>query len=137
MIINAIRHTFKNNERLKREHHIETLFRKGKAFSVFPLRVLSNEVGRDEGETSPVRAGFSVPKKKFKHATDRNRIKRLMREAWRLQKHIVYDAIPQDKQLHLFFIFTDTTLPKYDTIRDCVDKAISRLAPLQIESKDA
>ncbi|HEY0075841.1 MAG TPA: hypothetical protein VGB77_17195, partial [Abditibacteriaceae bacterium] len=57
-------YTFSLAERLKRERHIETLFQTGKAFSVFPLRVVWLLVPRGEEETSAARAGFSAPKKK-------------------------------------------------------------------------
>jgi ribonuclease P protein component len=126
--IPRIRHTYSREERLKREQHIATLFRTGKAFSVFPLRVIYLDVPRPGLEgTSPVQTGFSVPKKKWRNAADRNKIKRLMREAWRLQKHILYAALPEKLQLHLFFIFTDTRKAKYATIHACVETSINRL----------
>ena len=72
-------------------------------------------------------AGFSVPKKKFSSSVHRHRIRRLMAEAWRLNKHQLYTAIPQDKQLHLFFIFTGTAMPEYETVKDAVVKGIGKL----------
>ena len=123
----ALRYTLSKDERLKREQHIETLFRTGKAFSVFPVRVLWHLVPLAEGEQFTTRAGFSVPKKKFKHATDRNRIKRLLRESWRLQKHTLLTGIPEGQQLQLFLIFTDTSLPEYLKVKEATAKAIDRL----------
>lgn len=120
-----IRYTLGANERLKRMQHIETLFRTGKAFSVFPLRVIYTLVPRGN-EEFPCRAGFSVSKKKFKKAVDRNHTKRRMREAWRLQKHEL-TAIPEGQQLHLFLIYTAPTLPDYPVIAAAVGKAISQL----------
>jgi ribonuclease P protein component len=122
----AIRYTFGKDERLKREQHIETLFRSGKAFSVFPLRAIWRPVPRN-AEPSPVRIGFSVPKKKFRKAVSRNRIRRLMREAWRLNKHALYASLPPDMQLHLFLIFTDVTEPDFDTVHGALLQCISRL----------
>jgi ribonuclease P protein component len=121
-----IRSTYCKDERLKREQHIETLFRSGKAFSVFPIRIIWHLVPRGD-ERYPSRAGFVVPKKKFKHAVDRNRIKRLMREAWRLQKGMFYEAIPADGQLHLFFIYTDVQLAAFEVVEKAVTKGISKL----------
>jgi ribonuclease P protein component len=122
----AIRYTLCKDERLKREQYIETLFRSGKAFSAFPLRFIWHFHPKGEAKY-PVQAGFSVPKKKFRHAVDRNRIKRLIREAWRLQKHAIYERVPPDMQLHLFLIFTDTSLPDQGTITAAMLKGISKL----------
>jgi ribonuclease P protein component len=77
---------------------------------------------------SPVMAGFSVPKKKFRSSVHRHRIRRLMVEAWRLNKHTLYAAIPEAKQLHLFLIFTGTTMPDYTTVSQAVIKGIAQLA---------
>lgn len=121
-----IRYTLGANERLKRMQHIETLFRTGKAFSVFPLRVIYTLVPLGN-EEFPSRAGFSVPKKKFKKAVDRNHTKRRVREAWRLQKHEL-TGIPEGQQLHLFFIYTAPTLPDYTVVAVAVGKAISQLS---------
>jgi ribonuclease P protein component len=57
----------------------------------------------------------------------RHRITRLMREAWRLNKHSLYAAIPADTQLHLFIVYTDTTLPDFVTIEAMLLKGIERL----------
>jgi ribonuclease P protein component len=82
---------------------------------------------RKEEHASPVLAGFSVPKKKFGSSVKRHRIRRLMAEAWRLNKQLLYTAIPPDQQLHLFFTFIDTTLPDYETVRKAVLKGIEKL----------
>jgi ribonuclease P protein component len=71
--------------------------------------------------------GFSVPKKKFRHSVQRHRITRLMREAWRLNKHSLYAAIPADTQLHLFIVYTEVTLPDFATIEATIVKGIERL----------
>lgn len=123
----AVRCTLGKGERLVREQHIETLFRKGEAFSVFPLRVIYRLEPMPADETFTIRAGFSVAKKKFKRAVDRNRIKRLMRESWRLQKHTLIPAIPEESQLHLFLIYTGQELPEYPVVYNAVTKAIPKL----------
>jgi len=53
-----------------------------------------------------------------------------MAEAWRLHKHQLYPAIPADKQLHLFLIFTSAEMPDYETIQAAVVKAIGRVEAL-------
>jgi len=76
---------------------------------------------------SPAMAGFTVPKKKFKKSVQRHRIIRLMREAWRLHKHQLYIAIPPDKQIHIFMLYTSTDLADYKTIEESVQRAIGGL----------
>jgi ribonuclease P protein component len=122
----APRYTLGSDSRLKREQHIEKLFRTGKAFSVFPIRLTWTLTPRGE-EASRTRAGFSVSKKKFKRSIDRGRVKRLLREAWRLQQHELSMLIPEGKQLHLFLVFTDATLPEYKIVFEAVGKALVKL----------
>ncbi len=123
----AIRNTFKAYERLKREQHIDTLFRKGKAFSVFPLRFIYLLAPLGPQDLSPVQVGFTVSKKKFRSSVQRNRVRRLMREAWRLQKHDLYAAIPEGQQLHVFVIFTDATLPAFDALQTLMAQGMEKL----------
>lgn len=59
---------------------------------------------------------------------DRHRIRRLMVEAWRLNKQVLYEAIPSDKQVHLFFIFTGKEMPDYDKVLKPAVKGINLLA---------
>ena len=125
----TVRHTFKKYERLKHQKDIDTLFSIGKAYSVFPISIKYLLVPRPDSETAPVKAGFSVPKKKFRHAVKRNRVRRLMREAWRLNKHII-NTIPPEKQLHVFFIYQTTELLKYEMIETAVLNCIQKLKTL-------
>ena len=72
-------------------------------------------------------AGFSVPKKKFRSSVHRHRVRRLMVEAWRLNKHTLYDMIPANKQMHLFLIFSDSALPQYEPIKEAMIKGVAKL----------
>ena len=74
-----------------------------------------------------MQVGFSVPKKKFRSSVHRHRIRRLMAEAWRLNKHTLYPTIPEGRQLHLFFIFTDMKMPEYETVKDALLKGMGKL----------
>ena len=108
------RYTFKKEERLKSRKAIEQLFQQGKSFSNFPFRVLWEF---NERPGSVLQTGFAVSSKHFKNAVDRNRIKRLMREAYRLQKNELQVRLKQkQKQLAVFFIYTGNELPEYDLI---------------------
>ena len=82
-----------------------------RSMSSFPLRVvfLSTERLPDQ---PPVSILISVPKRHFHHAVDRNRVKRQVREAWRLHKSLLAEALASDKQLLIAFVWTsDTLLP--------------------------
>jgi ribonuclease P protein component len=83
-----MKHTFGKEERLKSKKIIERLYIHGKSVKSFPLRMVYLQT--EHTSNYPVQAGVSVPKRNFKNAVDRNRIKRLMRETYRLQKQIVY-----------------------------------------------
>jgi ribonuclease P protein component len=78
-------------------------------------------------EPSPVRVGFSIPKKKHRLSVNRHRIRRLLAEAWRLQKHHLYPAIPEGTQLQLFIIYTDTTAPTQEKVMEAVLKGMEQL----------
>ena len=130
----AARYTLCAGERLKREQHIEALFRSGKALSVFPVRIIWR---LEPSRTGPfaVRAGFSAPKKKFKRATDRNRIKRQLRDAWRLQRLPLEAIVPADQELHLFILFTDKALPEFEAIYEAIGKGILQLQKKLTDAK--
>lgn len=110
------RFTLQAEERLKLRNDIETLFRQGEAFSVFQLRAIFLLSPNNAAGISPVRVGFSIPKKRIRLANGRNRVRRLLKEAWRLQKHIIYSQIPVQFQLHCFLVYTGTPIAKEFTI---------------------
>ena len=73
---------------------------------------------------------LGVSSKNFKKAVDRNRIKRLTREAWRLQKNELEGKIESinGKQLNVFFIYTGKELPDFTTVKDKVAVALKKLS---------
>ena len=83
--------TLGKKERLKSRKLIERLYKEGKSVKAFPLRMVYLHI--DHTSSFPAQVGVSVAKRNFKLAVDRNRIKRLMRESYRLQKAIVYNNI--------------------------------------------
>jgi ribonuclease P protein component len=109
-----MRFTFKKEEKLKSRKLIEQLFDKGSSLSVFPLRIVYLKI--EHGTGFPIQAGFSVPKRKLKKAVDRNRIKRLIRESYRQQKHTLYQNI--DDTYILMFTYLDEKEHKYVDIEE-------------------
>ena len=94
-VIISEKYTLKKDERLKSRKIIQQLFKKGKSFSVFPFRVIYIEEANPE---TYLKAAFSVSSKNFKKAVDRNRIKRLMRECYRLQKKNLEKQLTENKK---------------------------------------
>lgn len=129
MIIQS-RHTFKKAERLCSKKRIETLFAGGsRAISAYPLRVVFRERGETGGEQEVVSILITVSKRHFKHAVDRNRTKRLIREAYRLNKQLLLDAPAlEGRKLDLAFIWLSDDLCDYPTIENKIKILLQRIA---------
>ena len=111
------------------------MFKDGKSFSNFPFRVLWKFT---EGANAPIQTGFAVSSKHFKKAVDRNRIKRLMREAYRLQKNEVHTLLAQQqKKLAVFIIYVGNELPDYDFIFEKKGHVLTRLIKITNENNSA
>lgn len=130
------RYTYKKEEKLKSRKTIEQLFKEGKSFSNFPFRILWKF--NETIATAPLQTGFAVSSKHFKKAVDRNRIKRLMREAYRLQKNDLQHQLNQNnKQLAMFFIYTGNELPDYNFIFEKTGNVLKRLIKITDENNPA
>jgi ribonuclease P protein component len=86
-----MKYTLGKEERLKSRKLIERLYEEKNSVKAFPLRMIYLQTKHTSD--FPAQVGVSVSKRNFKLAVDRNRIKRLMRESYRLQKEIVYDNL--------------------------------------------
>ncbi len=123
----AKRFTLGSKERLKSRKQIEQLFKNGKSFVHFPYRIYLQTSNETE-KTSVLQFGVGVSSKLFKKAVDRNRIKRLTREAWRLQKNELSDQVRQKNiRLNVFFIFTGKELPEYKLVFDKIGSGIKKI----------
>jgi ribonuclease P protein component len=104
---------------------IQQLFKEGKSFTHFPFRVIYIQ---PENNRSHLQSAFSVSSKNFKKAVDRNRIKRLMKEAYRVQKFSLQNGLEESgKYIALFIIYTGNELPVYDNISEKMATALHRL----------
>jgi ribonuclease P protein component len=98
-----VRNTFPKEEHLKSKKLIDQLFAKGRRIREGSLELIW--LPAELSIEFPVILGVSVPKKRFQKAADRNRIKRRMREAYRLNKGIVFDAISEGNKCAIMIVY--------------------------------
>lgn len=123
--------TLGKNERLKSRKQIDQLFTGGKSFMVSPFKVYFSIGGEASITKSTLQFGVGVGAKNFKKAVDRNRIKRLIREAWRLQKNELKETVSvRGNKMNVFFIYTGKELPDFATVKDKVAIALKKLVKL-------
>ena len=121
-------YTFQKGERLKSRKVIGALFKEGKSFGQYPLRLVYLSVKERRSEF-PAQFTVSVPKKKFPKAVTRNRIRRQVREAWRLNKHRLYRVLEEEEgQIVLLVIYVALEELPYPEIERAMRQMIGRLA---------
>ncbi len=104
--------TYPKSEKLKSKNTIDLLFSEGKSVSKYPLRLVYVE--GNFGENIPLKMGVSVSKKHFKKAVDRNYFKRVLRETYRLNKHLLLDNL--DKPYAFMLLYQSKDRLSYDEI---------------------
>ena len=97
--------TYPKSEKLKSKKTIDLLFSGGKSVSKYPLRLVyvASDFGISEGSEQKIKMGVSVSKKYFKHAVDRNYFKRVLRETYRLNKHLLIDTLEKPYAFMLMY----------------------------------
>jgi ribonuclease P protein component len=125
--------TLGKEARLKSRKTIEQLFREGKSFNLPPFRVcylLQDAPG------SCLQFGTGAGSKNFKKAVDRNRIKRMTREAWRLQKTELQEELEkQNRGLAVFIIYTSKELPVYQAVHEKVGRILDKFLTIVVPKK--
>ncbi len=138
--------TLGKNERLKSRKSIEQLFKAGNSFVVSPYRVhyfiSKAETQQPEGlgkdESALLQFGVGVSAKHFKKAVDRNRVKRLTRETYRLQKIPLHKLVKEkNKRLHVFFNYIAKELPLFQEVKEKVAVALNKLSKIINENSAA
>lgn len=116
--------TFTREERLSSKVEIEQLFVTGNSFNSSPFKIIWQETAIS---SVPAKIVISIPKRLFKKAVDRNRLKRLTRETYRKNKYILYDSL-KNKKVLLMFIFTAKTIIEYKEMEEKIIVALQRLS---------
>ena len=117
--------TFSKQERLKSRKQTDLLFQLGRRFMSGSIRV---HYRMPEEEKTGLKVGVSTSSRLFKRAVDRNRIKRQLREAFRLQKNELNNLLEkQSMHLDVFFIYTGRAVPQYSTLFEEMGKALTKL----------
>jgi len=114
---------------LKSEKIIEFLFNEGASMANYPIRLVYSEFNFPNDVDFLV--GFSVPKKKFKKAVDRNRIKRLMRESFRLQQN----QLQLKQKTVMMWLYTGKEIPDFDLIYQKTGNIINKLNHKKIKDR--
>lgn len=119
-------YTLSKTERLCSKILIEELLASELSFVKYPFRVVyktSSTPGK-----YPARIVVSVGKKRFKRAVKRNRVKRLAREAFRLNKTILYNEIQEGKTIDILLIYLDNTLPSFAKTEKAIKAILQKIA---------
>tara|TARA_B110000003_G_C16419872_1_gene445790 strand:+ start:80 stop:433 length:354 start_codon:yes stop_codon:yes gene_type:complete len=112
--------TFPKQQRLKSKKDIKMLFEEGKTVTKYPIKLLWLPLGQQE-----TKAGFAVAKRNFRSAVTRNKIKRLMREAYRLQKQEIQGK--EKKTFTLLFIYIGKEVAGFKTIDSSLLATLKKL----------
>jgi ribonuclease P protein component len=116
-----MKQSFKKAEKLKSRKLIEQLFAEGKAVTKFPVKLFFMPIETLENHQT----AFAVPKRSFKSAVDRNRIKRQLREAYRLQKEAL--NCTSETKFALLFLYLGKEKPTHQQLGHCVEVLLKKL----------
>ena len=125
-----MKQTYGKTEKLKSKIIIEKLFTEGKTVSAYPLRLVYLKTALTEDVS--IQTGVSVSKRNFKLAVDRNRIKRLLREAYRLNKNTHFNSLTSQYAFMILYFGKD--IPSYDFVEKKVNILFEKFSKVETEN---
>jgi len=124
---------FTKSERLSRKSVIERLYTEGRSVAAFPLRAVYLPLAPEEGEPA-VSVLIAVSKKRFRHAVDRNLVKRRLREAYRLNKHPFVEALQQNgRRMAVSILYLDKQHHAYSHLQARLRKLLQMIISKEAE----
>ena len=120
------RFTFDKTERLTGIKKIDALFKEGESFISYPLRVMY--LIHKQSIKSGCSILVSVPKKRIKKAVHRNRIKRLIRESYRLNKQLMDSSSFHETSIDVAFIYVKDKSSEFSVMQKAMQKALSQIS---------
>lgn len=127
-------YSFPRSERLSSRKTIDRLFQEGKVIKAYPMNVFHMPV---EGQPLPLVVLMAAPKRRLRQATDRNRVKRLMREAYRLNRLALRDVCADaGVQVALAFVHIGRADPDHKVVTQSMRTALAQLAELYAPAID-
>ena len=114
------------SELLSNKSRISKLFESGLVVKAFPFKIIYISEPRKE-YFPPLQFAFTIPKRSFKKSVDRNYLKRRIKEAYRLQKHQIYESLKSDQSVYGIIIYIDREKRDFHSIQKAYDKASAKL----------
>ncbi len=113
--------SFGKTEKLKSVKRFAQLFEEGKSISGYPLKLIYVRI---ENQEVSIKAGVTVPKRNFKSAVDRNKVKRLLREAYRRNKAIVFNNT--DANFAFLFLYLGKEMPSFGQLDEKMKQVLNK-----------
>ena len=131
--------TYQKADKLKSRKQTQFLFSKGQSMNAFPIKLIytiesANDLSADYSiaeiiSKGVLQAGVGAPSRTFRKAVARNKVKRLLREGYRLEKPAFLSSTAlQGKRVNLFFLYTDATILSQLEIQEKIKQLLTRLS---------